>query len=324
MARPLLKRVRMLRSLAVLALAAVPLGGCDLYFGGDDEPPCAYGGGGAVGPDIANGYRNPYSGQCEYPSNPYPCDDSCGPCPADHGAPVTPDWATCYSHCEGLSEDQCVGESGCYAAYLGEPSKYEFLGCFATAPSGPVQGSCDNLDAQACSRHDNCSALYSPMGSQHFIDCMPETPSTCGNCPTGYHCEQKCDANAMCEQVCVSNLTCASVDCAPGYTCAEVCANGKCGPTCVVNPGSCTGQVICAMPPPACPTGTSPGIGNGCWTGYCIPNSQCPLPACSTLTSESSCVSRSDCTPVYDGSDCTCYPSHCECKVLTYERCEAL
>lgn len=269
-----------MRCLAVLALV---LGGCDLYFGGDDEPPCAYGtsGGGAAEP--ANGYRNPYSGQCEYYGGGYyPCDDSCGPCPQYDVASPPYDWATCYSQCEGLGEDSCSGTSGCYSAYLGEPSKYSFLGCFATAPSGPIQGgSCTGLDAYSCSRHDDCSALYSPMGSQHFIECMPEQ-STC-NCGPGYHCEEQCDANAMCGQVCVSNLTCASVDCAPGYTCAQVCNNGKCGPTCVGNPT-----------------------------------------ACSTLTTEQTCASRADCTPVYEGTDCTCYPTHCQCEVLTFERCEAL
>lgn len=273
----------MLRSLAVLALAAVPLGGCDLYFGGDDEPPCAYGAGGAVAPDVANGYRNPYSGQCEYYGGPYyPCDDACGPCPAADVASPPYDYASCYSQCEGLTEDTCAGESGCYVAYLGDATKQEFLGCYATAPSGPVQGSCTNLDAYACSRHDNCSALYSPMGGQHFIKCMEETTSSC-ECGPGYRCEQQCDANAMCDQVCVSNQTCASVDCAPGYTCAQTCTNGVCGPTCLADPA-----------------------------------------ACSTLTTEQTCASRADCTPVYAGTDCTCYPTHCVCKILDFERCEAL
>jgi hypothetical protein len=44
-------------------------------------------------------------------------------------------------------------------------------------------------------------------------------------------------------------------------------------------PGSCTGQVTCLRPPPACPTGSVPGIDNGCYTGACIPSDICgPTP----------------------------------------------
>jgi hypothetical protein len=359
-----------MRSLAVLLLL---LGGCDLYFGGDDDPPpCAYGatGGGAAEP--ANGYRDPYTGQCEYyGGGGYPCDGTCGPCPEyDMGASQPYDWASCYSQCEALDEGTCAETSGCYVAYIGDANAHKFLGCFATAPSGPVQGSCAGLDAYSCSRHDDCSALYSATNGQYFTECLTETASGC-DCEMGYHCEQQCDANVMCGNVCVSDYTCASVDCAPGYTCTEVCDGGTCGPKCVPSqhepgecygavtcnemapacpsnttpgvsngcytgyciplsdcgpkdPGTCTGAVACATPPPACPAGTTAGRKNGCWSGYCIPDSQCPLASCATLTTESSCVSRADCSPVYTGADCTCYPDHCECNDLTFDRCEAL
>src|ERR1043165_7765601 len=89
------ERPAMRKSWAVLVL--VVLGGCDLYFGGDDDPPpCDYGYGGAA-PDYYQTVRDPYTGQCQdqYPN--YPCDDYCGPCAYDTAAPQ--DWGACYSTC---------------------------------------------------------------------------------------------------------------------------------------------------------------------------------------------------------------------------------
>jgi hypothetical protein len=67
--------------------------------------------------------------------------------------------------------------------------------------------------------------------------------------------------------------------------------------------------------------GTTPGIRNGCYTGYCIPLNQCPFVACESVASEVSCIARTDCSPVYTGSNCTCTMNGCSCQVLTYERC---
>jgi hypothetical protein len=107
----------------------------------------------------------------------------------------------------------------------------------------------------------------------------------------GYPCEEHCygDNQTMdaCQNYCVQDLTCAAVDCGPGYTCAEVCevdANGV--STC--HPSCVADQ------------------------------------ACEALASEDTCKARSDCTPVYDGQNCTCTLSGCSCEVLTYERCQSL
>lgn len=45
--------------------------------------------------------------------------------------------------------------------------------------------------------------------------------------------------------------------------------------------------------------------------------------ACTTLATESACLQRADCEPVYKGDDCTCTPSTCDCNVLTYQQCHA-
>jgi hypothetical protein len=45
--------------------------------------------------------------------------------------------------------------------------------------------------------------------------------------------------------------------------------------------------------------------------------------ACETLATESACVGRTDCEPVYKGDNCTCTPTDCDCQILTYQRCQA-
>jgi hypothetical protein len=274
-----------------LVLAFVVLAsGCDLYFtNGDDE--CR---------DYAelsiadNQLRNPQTGECQ--SFGYPCDSRCGPCPATDLA--LPDWGSCYSQCEGLAEGACKAEPGCFAAYLEFPTQdrnAEYRGCYQTAPSGPIDGSCANLDSQQCSRHDNCEAHYNANFARKdiaapadFAFCAAESPTSCSSvgCPPNSTCEQHCDANGMCEPKCVPVDLCAAIDCAPGYECVQVCSESH---------GGFAGQC----------------------SASCVPNTQCEA-----LTTENACQSRSDCVPVYKGEDCTCYPGYCECNILTWERCE--
>jgi hypothetical protein len=374
-------------------LAFIPalfLAGCDLYFGGDDDSCLAY------GSDVAYAqYRDPSTGTC-IGGGGYTCGDPCGPCPATGEGELDDgyiDMGLCYSQCTGLEQYECEATSGCYAAIFddGTSLKPEYAGCWQTAPSGPVQGSCSGLGAYECSRHDDCELIYgSNTGpNSQFFECRDEAyaPSCVGSdCAPGYHCEEQCSPSddpagdpegkmGYCQAVCVPDgNSCLATDCAPGYTCVESCedvGNGlQCGPQCVPNtmdPGSCTGQVACdALPPscpagttpgrrdacwtgycipnsacgpgdpgecygnvicaaagPSCPSGTTPGVENGCWTGYCIPTSQCPMAMCESLSSEGACLARGDCTPVYDGMDCTCYPGGCSCQTLTYDRCDS-
>src|SRR5262245_45089890 len=179
-----------------LALATlVTLAAC-----ADDDQQClAYDRAGAVAP--AYQLRDPQSGVCQPYGGGYDCHNPCEPCPAAGAAIAQPDWAVCYGSCEALDESTCQATSGCRAVYVGST----FEACWATAPSGPVQGgSCSGLGAQECSRHDDCIAVHaagSPIGQ--FQSCAPETS--------------------------------------------------------IQDPGSCVGNVTCAMAAPACPANTIAG-----------------------------------------------------------------
>jgi hypothetical protein len=80
--------------------------------------------------------------------------------------------------------------------------------------------------------------------------------------------------------MCVPDQDCTTVDCGPGYQCVEQCNAlvGPCQVQCVPvdhDPGQCYGSVTCTSPPPLCPASTTPGVANGCYTGYCIPIAAC-------------------------------------------------
>lgn len=182
-----------MRRLACLVLAVCTLPACVIYFDDDDPPPCAYG---ADEPGYVPdpGYLNPYTLQCETFGGPYPCDDRCGPCPlADTAAGADlaqPSWGSCASSCRGLDEYSCGLTAGCRTTYDdyclrgGGPCTAEvpFLGCQPVDMTGPIQGSCEGLDAWDCSRHDDCLATYrpGPGGTLQFASCQRELPYQCG------------------------------------------------------------------------------------------------------------------------------------------------
>jgi hypothetical protein len=224
----------------------------------------------------------------------------CGPCAeATDSAGSSPiNWGACESECTGLAESACHGTKGCYAAYIEDPAADvlpSYTGCWQTSQWGVSTESCGELGPYQCAERDDCSLYYVEKTQEatftEFNRCEAELYSAaCAetDCGPGHHCEEQCDGTdnwmSKCRTVCVEDATCAAVDCGPGYTCAEVCKDGRngpgtCGPTCVPDPihdpGSCTGQLLCLADAPDCPSGTTAGVRNGCWTGYCIPNAAC-------------------------------------------------
>jgi hypothetical protein len=263
--------------LAAIALSTTT--GCSIYFGDDDDDDCDYGYD-EYDPGPSIGYLDPVTGQCHYIGGGGGGGGGCGVRPLDQAeeAPgALPDEALCDTYCSGLDEPSCLATPGCRGGYLdfctgsgGDcypvPSFYT---CWATAPSGPVQGGdCYLFDPWECSRHDDCLAVhgsYSGGGAGEADDSAGIQP------PIGDF-----------------------LYCAPEPT-----------PT---PTGSCYGDVYCDSLPPECPEGSLPGIANGCWTGECIPIELCERPPliCENITDEVTCVSRTDCAPIYVGVDCTC------------------
>lgn len=251
----------------LLALAA----GCNLYFGNhhqvNDDVECGF------GDDIAStSTRDPSTGNCQF--DPQPCPDDC-PCPAeDLGAPILAG-PSCDGACEGLDESSCLATSGCHAEYLdvsdGTNSFIGFGACWDIQPLPIVEGGgCSGLDAFTCAEHDDCSTLIKQDadGNVFFSQCQDEQPGgdVCAgvDCGAGQHCESEC---FPCDP--------------PAGDDAYGCDN-TCEPVCVADPpppndpGTCDGEVWCDVAAlPACPDGTTPGIANGCYTGYCIPLADC-------------------------------------------------
>lgn len=308
-----------------LVLAALTLSGCQLYFGGDDEPPptCGGGWGGVPEPGYPSQVlRNPQTGDCEEfggyggggwgggcywdaQNDACVCDDY-----AEPTSPPAPNWPACESSCTLLDEETCLSEPGCQVAYFEQPAAIPplFRGCFATIGGPDIHTSCFNLDAYECAQRDTCSIFYEAdfadaMGGSwaQFTQCRPEpTGAGCAavDCGPGYHCEDSCygtpSTMGACTPMCVpDNDGCENIDCGSGYECVETCDTLE-------------------------PTmgGTFPGH---CY-GTCV-----ALAACETLTTETTCDARNDCTSVYNGEDCTCYPGgYCECAILTWDHCESL
>lgn len=190
---------------------------------------------------------------------------------------------------------------------------------FETVPLpdwGACNSACEGLDETFCQATPACYAAYKldPVtdGPPAFWGCWSTAPSgpAQGTC-TGldaYECSRHDDCIAVYAED--ASGTPRFAYCAEEPT--ELCVDdGDCGS------GSTCDHAVC-YPAPTCTPCETCGACPDCY-GVCVP---IPGPACETLMDEASCLSRSDCVPVYDGDQCTCYPDGCDCKVLTYARCE--
>ena len=334
--------------LSILAITVLPLGACNLYFsGGDDPEPCEFGGGTNDAPstdfeDAPQQLRNPQTGQCESffgGGGGWTCDDTCGPCPAGSdsaGTPIfIPSWGVCEGMCNGLDENTCLATNACRGIYTGAG----FQECWQTdqdvpTPKTPVD--CNGLEAQECSRFDYCSALH--RGScegqgadeagepafvcapEEFVSCFPESGDD-----EGCFSDDECGVGFSCNagEICLSPPSDGNGDECPEELCG---VPQPCYGFCVrnVDPGECDGEIICDVPMWFnCPEGTVPGISDGCWTGACIPLSSCPAANCADIQSEAMCVQRDDCNALYEGLDCQCTPESCDCGTWIFDSCES-
>lgn len=163
---PLVRRLLYDPAVRTLALAAVLVlaPACVLHLGDDDQPlPCKTVGDGVAGAPFGTFVVDPTTLVCV--EGVIPCDGTCGACDQDPAQT----WAPCQSQCTGLDANTCAATSGCRQAWdqlclltdaICTIPDNGYYGCFATDLTGPIQGVCDGLGAQDCSRHDDCLATY--------------------------------------------------------------------------------------------------------------------------------------------------------------------
>jgi hypothetical protein len=217
-------------------------------------------------------------------------------------------------------------------------------------------GVCDGFDCGPDAHCEEqclaCDPLPDGSGCEDACQpfCVPNAPDACDTttCGAGEHCELQCTPTdpmdpstgmSDCTATCVPDdgLGCDLITCQTGQHCIETCAEtpcmdpagcpdlcrGECVPD---GPGDCNGIVLCDAAPPPCPTGTHPGVENGCWTGYCIPDDQCenpPPPACEEETNEMACQARAECMPIYTGTCWVNPDGSYTCTDTAFVRCES-
>jgi hypothetical protein len=231
----------------------VSLSGCFIVFpehgnGGDDDDDCllppAGGGtepGGGREPSAIAPLRNPNTLTCDDFGGGGECRPECGPCPLgieDQALAPIPSWGTCFSSCENLDETTCGARTDCRVV------KDAFCA---------VQGDCFT-DFLGCFPTDNFI--------DESVDCASAFDGeTCSRNPacTAFHRQEACPLKPE--------------DPAPPQCQRDF---AFCMPE-GVSPGVCNAPVACDSAGPNCPSGTTAGIAEGCFTGACIPLDLCEL-----------------------------------------------
>jgi len=217
----------------------IALSGCFIYFEDDEDVPNCPLAEPASGPGASIApieLRNPDDLTCR--AFGYPCDPACGPCPA-------------------------VDESPSIAHSQPLPSW------------GYCESSCEGLGETACAARSDCRVVkdafcaFEGVCITDFVGCFPT--------------DQQVDTTVSCTGAdawaCSRNPDCAAwhdpPECPPNAL-VEDCPRSfvLCTPE-GTHPGSCFGEVACDEAPPACPSGTTPGISGACYTGACIPLDRC-------------------------------------------------
>jgi hypothetical protein len=183
----------------------------------------------------------------------------------------------------GDDDDDCNDQETPPALPRIDPSTGEcgqFYGCTcstgcsepAIEPGGACDSSCSSLDETTCETTPGCHTEVGSEGDEAgiFLGCWSiwPLPETAGNSCDGL------DALACAgADDCISNMV---FDPSTGGFEFELCSQEPIFlPPGGLDPGACTGAIACDSNGPKCPDGTTAGIEDNCYTGYCIPNSEC-------------------------------------------------
>ncbi len=244
--------------------------------------------------------------------------------------------------CATLDAQGCSEHDECSMVYSGYSDYSGYSGLMKWEQCIPEAGDSCNLD---CGAGAHCEQQCDEWSCGPV--CVADLSCASTDCGPGYQCVEQCaalvgDDSGTCWPTCVPTgndpgsctgaVTCdATPPSCPANTTAGI-ANGCYSGFCIPNadcgthdPGNCYDAVTCSSAAPACPSGTLPGVVNGCYSGYCVPTYGCEIAACETLGTESACQTRTDCSPVYQGNDCTCDSAqNCTCQTETFTKCESL
>jgi hypothetical protein len=307
-----------MRPIAALAALALLAPGCAIYFpDGDDDDDCEWGGGdqpppdgdGEGAPEAPTGLRNPSTGQCEYYggggggggcNDPCGCDDT-----PDEGEPAPlPSWGYCDGYCTGLDEQTCLATAGCRGGYIETcptagpcdlATQRSFYECWQVDQTGPIQGSCENLDAWSCSVHDDCVAVHHDTCNSFAADAAGAEPLVVPCLGEFLSCQPE-----VAETGCYGDDDCAAEE-------------------------HCNAADVC-LPPPGCEMGDPDSNGlidcpAVCY-GWCVPDEQ-PV-TCEQVTDEMGCLAREDCSAIYQGINCTmCDADGCVCEDYVFAYCQS-
>ncbi|MBA3452801.1 MAG: hypothetical protein H0T42_06910 [Deltaproteobacteria bacterium] len=155
-------------------------------------------------------------------------------------------------------------------------------GIAGVAPIPPIPSwntcghSCEPLGESACAANPSCrvvkdaSCTFESNCLTDFLGCFPidTIPDATVSCHGADSWD--CSRSAACTAI-HSQTVCSpdSLNCPRPF---ELCVPEG------THPGACTGPVSCRQLAPTCPTGTTPGIWAGCYSGACIPSDLCARP----------------------------------------------
>lgn len=269
-----------------LVLSTALSTGCMFYSGDDD---CEWGGEGGIAadeaPEYVPGQRNPETGTCEYfgggGGGGGGCDDPCQPCDRPAAEPAPNEPQPSWGYCES----HCTG--------LEEGTCKDTEACRAIYNTDGLYLDCWQTDLSGPVQGGGCDGLDALECSRHD-DCAAVHFSTCDSGDSDALQEPECYAESF--EACIPE-------------------------TSTIDPGSCDGDVQCESLPPDCPADSTPGIANGCWTGYCIPLASCEDPGPGVCYGEVTCDVNAPLCPagtlpgIADG----CYTGYC----IPMDKCEA-
>jgi len=204
-------------------------------------------------------------------------------------------------HGRGGGDDDCLAPAGATdtggggAASLPAPQRNpntltcESFGGGCDPSCGPCEGvfapevtwgfcgsSCESLDETACAADDTCRVVKDARCAidgtclTDFVGCFPTDQFVNPNIECTGADAQSCSENPACTAYHRTD-TCGSL---PPDQCSRDFA--LCMPE-GASPGRCFEPALCDIPTPVCPTGTTPGVADGCYTGACIPDDLCEM-----------------------------------------------